>query len=197
MVKVILIAGYARSGSTALGVKFAQENKNSIFLGEVAGFFFENRTGGEGSEKSCSCGKDIDECEFWRDRPRTKNLDIFYKWILKKVKKLGYNVIIDNSKRLQGLKQWQKLVQPEVYYSYRDPLDWAISTRNSLIRRNRKPVSVWQCFFRFFYHNLKELKVSRLTKNNYTAVKVEHVDFNKKKINHHIAFSNRCKIGLK
>ncbi len=57
--KLYYIAGYGRSGSTALAAHLAQEH-DAVMVGEAVAF------GGAGASEACSCGRALFECPFWR-----------------------------------------------------------------------------------------------------------------------------------
>lgn len=57
--KIIYIAGYGRSGSTILG-RILGSNKAIFATGELANLIFEI-----GQKDKCSCGKQLQKCNFW------------------------------------------------------------------------------------------------------------------------------------
>ena len=59
MTEIIYLMGAGRSGTTALSV-FLGNNENILSVGEI-NQFFEHLLG----EKQCSCGKNLEKCDFW------------------------------------------------------------------------------------------------------------------------------------
>ena len=115
--KLIYIVGLEHSGTT-LTDHLLSRYEGALGLGEVANYFspkhMENyfqRWGQFDDVRRCSCGKDWEDCEFWRDIPNLRgdlsNEDIIekYRHLFRRICEFDptIDIVVDSSKNLKTL----------------------------------------------------------------------------------------------
>jgi hypothetical protein len=109
--KLLLIAGVARSGSTAL--HFMLGNRpDSAALGEIYAWYRPFRP--HHLRPNCSCGRTLPECTVWSqiDRPRARHLHRAV------ADTLGVDVVVDSSKSLSWIRDasaWARRDEMDVH----------------------------------------------------------------------------------
>ena len=146
--KVVYIAGLYHTGSTLLDMLLGSL-PDVIGLGEIFKCFHDK------FEKNCSCGKTVEECEFWgsfaKNNSQKLNIQNEYEKVIEKFEDLyGKNsILVDSSKchpfkffasandrKMQGLDHLINIddIDLKVIHIVRDVRSWS----NSLLMRDAK-----------------------------------------------------------
>jgi len=203
--EMIYIVGLPHCGSTIYGMKLAHEYKGkALMLGEIDYVFNEDfgndKYADENTNMICSCKKNMKECSFWGDyfKQKFNSQDEKSRWIIKKAKEKGYSIIINTHKFPLPLKAWKKHIKiKEVFYLYRNPMGWAMSSYNAELRSGKKPKNVIIHFILWGILNfLREQSLRRIIKNYKVVYINKKIILPEQKIEHHIAVSNRMKYNI-
>lgn len=163
---MIYIHGLAHGGSTLFAKRMGI--KKSIAVGETYKFFLNLPVKSEGTKETCSCGKLMRECSFWGPYFKEAihlSLPEKYAWMITHARSKGYEVIIDSSKRLGALSQYERLqVNLKVWCLVKSPFRWAKSMKQVVQRENKKAHSLF--FYTFLGSYLIIRKIFEVRKKN-------------------------------
>jgi len=198
MVRIIFTNALGHSRSTVAGF-YLSSIPNAIYLGEVNNFFINRPTNAEGkSHLLCSCGKKYEKCPFWSDyfNHEFKTSQEKYIWLVKRVKKFGYDVLVqgnDTGKEEYDMYKNQNL-DITVFHLLRNPIGWSKSYVNFAKRFHKKSYPRVFYFIWWFYLVFRRYLLlkggSVISFNNIEKL------FRGRRGECHVAYANRCKFHL-
>lgn len=186
--KVVYIAGLARSGSTFLQLLLSSHTE-IVGLGEIAQTLENLNTliDQSGKLRLCSCGLDILGCSFWgpvAKRLEHASIQKAHHEILERFKnEFPERLLVDSSKSRKHLKNLyvENLslsdVELKIIFLVRDFRGWALSYARHA--RMQTSGAFWYLInsYRWFYANLKLMRYLRTKKTDFLCVSYERLVF--------------------
>lgn len=172
--KVVFIAGLARSGTTFVQLRLAQ-NGHLVALGEISqtiNGMLESQAVREKYEwrdiarRTCSCGSSVDKCVFWGELKR-QCLEIgdtqkLHNEVMSRSHELyGNRIVIDSSKDINALQRYylDGKYDVKVIYVSRDFRGWVPSVQKHMKRLGLRNFGYLYDAYRWFWATVKHIRL--------------------------------------